>query len=215
MKKFLFLWIITLFCVNNAYPQKKFTTVVESIKKYGAMHIADTLVKKDLTIYGSAHIDNSKIKNITSIYGSAHISTTTLNMLDLHGSGNFNQITVKGAANIHGGLHVSNSEFKAKLSIFGAMTANDTTFPDLFISAKQTTLNNCKAQTIEIDADANTWRISLFGFCLYEKKYPSCLELNKSIIEGDIIFKGSEGKVIVDSSTVIKGKVINGVIVKK
>ena len=213
-------------------PSEEFSSTVDFINRWGASTVKNTLVKHDVTIHGASTVKDSKINgNVTlngastiknspvnghtKIRGATSFKETVLNTLDLSGAGDFIKTTVNGIVDIYGAVTARYSNFKNTFSITGALTAWNSHFTQIFLSATKTKLNNCTVQTIEINTQANSWKLEIFGLCLYEKKYESYLILNDCIVEGDIIFNGPAGTVVVDTKTVIKGNVVNGTVVCK
>jgi hypothetical protein len=187
---------------------------VESLEKYGASYINNVTVNKNVTVYGATHIDNAEVKGNTAINGAAHITDALLNTLTLHGAGNFTRVMVSGHATVHGALDVKDAVFSDTLTLAGSLRASSTQFNHAAIKARDVYLDHCTAQSLEIDSRGNNSSFSFFGFGI-KKDYPARLVLKSTMVDGDVTFLGKEGTVELDSKSAIKGRVINGVVIKK
>ncbi len=138
---------------------------------------------KNLYRNGLVSIDGTSITHSTLINGLLTANNAHFFSLEANGSAQLNHCTIRDYALINGALITSFSIFYKSLTVFSHTThLIHTTIKKNIIISSNNTL-------------------------------PPVLYLNDySSIVGNVIFKNAQGKVILDNHSVIKGKIINGIL---
>ncbi len=202
---------------------------MKDIVVYGSARLKDssfTAVK----VYGSTTCDTVKIKGKLNVSGSCNAEHLECQQLSISGSAHVKSIQVHGATEFFGSCSIDASEFNKSLNvdgsctmanttvygkacIFGAAHFSDCTLNSLKIACKEAYFSHTTLKDIHVAAAESS--LTLFGFKIKNDTHQTLYIEKGSVIEGDIVFEKGEGKIIVSGGSVIKGKVINGVIVQK
>ena len=150
----------------------------------GFYEVSNTTITENLKINGEAILrKNTKAKKTLVINGKLDASDTIFD------SELFS----------HGTAKISDSRFKNKTHFSGNTTAVDSQFfTTLTLLSQKSVFSNCKFDTITIKKIP------------YVKQTQSLYLKKGSIVFGDIIFESNNGKVYLDSSSTIKGKIDGG-----
>lgn len=150
-----------------------------------------------LSVAGSATLRNKSFERLT-VNGSAQLqdvvvrSKATINgSLDIRG-GNFENLDVNGSANLQ------KTSVHALMHINGGLHAYEGTFDAISIATTDMELSNCTVDTILVRR-SDPWKEQV-------------IRLVDSVVNKDITFEQGNGKVIANKKSVIKGKIIGGLL---
>ncbi|MEC8383182.1 MAG: hypothetical protein VXZ73_01900 [Pseudomonadota bacterium] len=133
---------------------------------------------------GMIHFNNMNITGNCLIKGQVYAHKTKMGSLDLYGQAVLDDIQVSGLARLYGVADIRNSRFAKTLSVWSE----------------------------QVDLDATCVRDII---CHIQDGGGCCVRIkNGSQVQGDVVFKGAEGRVILQSGSVIKGVVLNGKVVQ-
>jgi len=163
------------------------TTVQDKASVNGSGEIKGSKIKV-LSVNGSVEVKETMVSDKATINGSIEAKESNFNDIFIHGSGKFDEVTVQGACEINGSLEAEETHF-SKPIIFGGSTH----------SGKLATFEECTiTQGIIVRSKS--------------KKGNHVIIVLKegTTVEGDITFEGGTGKVLMDTTTTFKGKVVGG-----
>ncbi len=181
----------------------------------GAVSLSDKNILS-LTTAGSATLDNIHVKGKATIAGALKATQGTFGSLLANGATTLDTITINNHAHINGSLKSTKGTY-GSLSVYGGATLSsitvtgDTTSAGAFRATDSTfsaisaargshiTLTNSTASSITITKGHT------------DKLHP--IELDASIIKGNIEFEEKDGTVILRNGAQVTGEVIGGAII--
>lgn len=162
----------------------------------GPLTLSDSNVHGKIDVYGPL-IGYNITSPTLNIQGPAQIRKSKVGTLTINGPLTLQDTVVSGASTINGPLTIKGVTLSEAITINGPIFATQSTFKNkISVSAEKLSFTDCTLQALEIrpsDTILNPQQV------LYLK--------GKTEVFGDIIFLGGNGKIIKDTSVVIKGKI--------
>ena len=154
---------------------------------------------KSQTINGMAKIQGESFEILT-VNGAASLDDVSAQEVIINGSlGATNLVTQKLTAN--GSVNLTASKIEEIAKVAGALEAYECLFNAITLLSEYAVLNNSKVKTIDVK------KVSDF------RKKVQQIELVNTAVEGDIVFEGGDGEVILKNGAFVQGKVIGGRII--
>lgn len=151
-----------------------------------------------LTCYGSADLDNVVINGPLTSYG--RVTADVLNVhgpVVVHGHATVNDVNVKDDLIVYGRLHLHKGFIAGTTNIYGRADIEESNLHDLIVYAKKIIVTSSIIKNIYMKNEYGRTTVTLVG----------------STVDGDIIFDGGNGKVILERGASVGGVVHGGTIV--
>lgn len=195
-------------CVENS---------VENIKTiFGKITLTDKSCST-LNVYGKAVLNRVNISEKLSVSGSVSATDSKINYISVSGKVELQKTSVSDKVSVSGSVKASDSTIQsfsvsgkvnlrktivsAPSEISGCIIAEDSTLDKIVINAYDSSskiiFSDSKAKTINVISKPAEQKERL-------------VELNNTKIDGDIIFEGKKGKVILRGNSEITGKIVGG-----
>lgn len=168
--------------------------VEEEIEEsFGPRRIEKKRLKK-LEVYGPTHLDHVTILGHAAVYGpleGAHISAKTLTV---HGPVSVFHLQT-GRLLIKGPAMINHFKIGKEVKIYGPLNAVHGACEVINVVGRDVHLGEVKTKRLIVSSKSEN---------------PSRVELKETVISGDVIFQGTPGKVFLDESSRVTGKIKNG-----
>ncbi|MDP3889255.1 MAG: hypothetical protein Q8Q25_01775 [bacterium] len=152
-----------------------------------------------VTINGNATFNNRSMKSVL-VNGKATLKNVTISdTLSVNGALQASYSTI-GTLHTNGNAYLSKTIVQGLSSISGFLQADQSTFDEISISTRNMILVNCTTKTITV-----------------KKQMPSLeqiVDLSNTTVNGDILFEGNQGKVILRGISKVTGNITGATIEK-
>jgi len=178
----------------------------------GRKTITDQTITKQIVIVGSLSVTHSKLQALTvngtvnltdvtiakklTVNGSVSAEKSTIQKLTANGTVHLGHSTITRLSKINGRLYAHHAIFKDLSTINGRLDANHATFDRIKINAKIINLTDSKTKKITVVKP--------------NKPVQQVITLHNTSVDGDIVFKGGNGKVILRGTSKVAGNIIGG-----
>jgi hypothetical protein len=174
------------------HTKRTYTHTPEPTSRY----TEKTMVTKgDTVLSGNTTLHNASYNNLT-INGTTNLDTITVANLTVNGLLNIKNSTIH-VLTANGKVDLFDTTIKSYCTINGLLTANHSTFHSINLASRKAFFYDSKTKTITVQKSEG------YGI-------PTIELHNNSTVDGDIIFKGENGKVIVTTGSQVRGNVIGG-----
>lgn len=192
----------------------KFSSILLALSVTAVIGIG---VLRAVTFEGNCGVSNTSTDGESfSFAGSANLENKTIPSLYGSGSARLDNVIVQGEAKISGSLKVQGGNFgsvnvsgsavlvntavSGNTHIAGALDATNTTFTGIECTSNKIILSQCTADSIIIKAPKSCTK-------------PLIVELEGTIVSGDITFVGAKGQINLQDGATVKGQIINGTMI--
>lgn len=190
----LFLVPLVAFAKTYYGPTKISNSSEEEVTIIGPADL-DQLKSNTLKVTGPLKFNKIVISNETEVTGPTAGEKGKFNNLKITGPVKGTQIEAQ-TMNITGPAYFNNIEVKGNAKITGTLFVNKGKFKNIDVVSDKVKLKDTTADSIHFDKNMHD-----------SKKEQMLMIQGKSIINGDIVFDSGKGKVVVDKTVQIKGKV--------
>ena len=168
--------------------------VEEEIEEsFGPTRIEKKRLKK-LEVYGPTHLDHVTILGQAAVYGpleGAHITSKTLTV---HGPVSVFHLQT-GRLLIKGPAMINHFRIAKEMKVYGPLNAVHGSCEVINVVGRDVHLSEIKTKRLVVSSKSD---------------HPSKVDLKETVISGDVIFQGTPGKVSLDESSRVTGKIKNG-----
>lgn len=182
---------------------------ISSLKSSGSTCLKDVVIQGSAAVSGSSDFQNVSVAGSVKNSGQTRFENVVVqDSLKCSGS-----LKAKGGS--LGELIASGSVSLVDLVIYGhtrvsgALKAKNTKFEGIESSACKSSFTDCSIQSIHMDV-----RNTECGWMLGDTVKPT-IELVDTTVQGDIIFEGKKGEVILVNDAVVEGKIVNASITRE
>lgn len=211
------------------YKDKTFT---EALKIMGPLS-ATRITTQDIEVMGGAKLTDAKINGEVRVTGPATLVNVEIKAkTKITGPLRANKTHFSQAVQVVGPLHATDTTFLKDVSCYGeAALRGSEVKGDLIVqgnenssSSYEVTQSGDQSSTVVHKSTSISDSISEFFFgkpkvtvveSITTGKNEPIVRLTKTVVHGSVIFKGTKGEVILDESSKINGKIINGEIKKQ
>jgi len=152
---------------------------------FGSVQLQDTSYP-NLVINGKAKFDNVSITETLIINGALSATKSKIGTMLVNGKADLQQTTITGISTINGYVHAQDSIFLDRISV----------------RSKRITLSGSTIKAITVKKPSKSEPVE------------QIIELRNTKIDGNILFEGGNGKVLLKGNSKIIGKIDGGVIEK-
>lgn len=178
-------------CTSTPFSFRAFSKtepggVIAAGTYYGSAVLKDITTQR-LSVYGSLELEKSTVNQI-NVRGNAHIVKSMISeALDMYGNAELRKVTVEGRVIIYGTLQAKDCTFTEEIAVNGRICAKSSHFADITVEKKSsaTALHN------------------------YD------IELRDGSTVENIEFFGQEGTIFCDSSSTIRGEMVNARVIRE
>ncbi|MBM18088.1 MAG: hypothetical protein CL947_03430 [Epsilonproteobacteria bacterium] len=157
--------------------------------------------------------------NQTIIHGSTNLEHTSYINLIVNGSANFQHIQVEKQLQVNGSLQASDCIFK-KVQVNGSFELEDSNVSELVQVNGLAEFQDCQLHKVEL-ASAEVTFDDCQIYTIHIKKINNSsndsqtVVLDDTVIQGNVTFESGTGKIVLEGSSKIVGKIIGGTIISK
>lgn len=150
---------------------------------------------------GNAMVIGTIINGDLTVNGQLTANDAKLTSVTVNGAMTLENSRIAKNLIVRGSAFIKNSKIKGTTIMYGHMVAEDTTFGgEVAISATHVSLTKCQTQEIHINKS---------------KAKTETLELDNTIVDGDVIFESKKGSIIMCNDAKILGEIKGGKVLEK
>jgi len=159
-----------------------------------------------LTIYGVAKLTNVIAEQV-EVQGTATLHAVEARNMNINGAVTAQNVKISENIMLNGSVLLDNTQVMGSTHINGALEAKKSVLHDIDIATEKIVLQDCQVGTITMKKNRPG-----YNFLGINTTKTQVVELDNTIVNGNIIFEEDGGVVILKNNAQIKGTVTRGVI---
>lgn len=168
----------------------------------GNLNLNKGVVLGRIEVDGSADLNELDLRNELFVDGPLVLNKCTVSgEIELDGSAKLNEVELKNNLIVEGSLEIIKGIVLGKIEVYGSVDIKECKIKDLVVCGGKTTIEFSTVKSIRI--------IKMSESEIFLRKKQT-ITLISSKVEGDIVFDGGCGEVVLRSGATVAGKIIGG-----
>jgi hypothetical protein len=171
----------------------------------------------NLTVCGKATLKSVTISEKMTVNGYASVADSKINHASIRGKLDLGKTTASDKISVSGSTNISNSTLKS-FSVFGKIFLKESTVSEPSdirgsIISERSTLDKVTINASDPETKISFFKSTTKTLTIISKNTDAdeyLVELDDTTVDGDIVFEGKKGQVILKGNAKVTGKIIGG-----